>query len=123
MLSFTEVDPFWDIMSSVHRSCLCKECIYNLYLYNSDLFGRRMWFSVQWRALCTEMTEVNLTAVVYRLFHEDFSSIDGNSLYTYANKSTFVISSHLVFIFCVSQSYLNAAYQERRDIGVKSILQ
>ena len=29
--------------------------------------------SVLWRALCTKITEVNLSAFVYRLFHADFS--------------------------------------------------
>ena len=29
------------------------------------------------RALCTETSEVNLSAFIYRLFHEDFSSIIG----------------------------------------------
>ena len=36
-----------------------------------------MWQSAQWIALCTEMAEVNIFAFVYRLFHEDFSAIDG----------------------------------------------
>ena len=29
--------------------------------------------SAQWRALCTEITEVYLCAFPYRLFHDDFS--------------------------------------------------
>ena len=29
------------------------------------------------RALCTMIAEVNLSAFIYRLFHEDFSSIVG----------------------------------------------
>ena len=29
--------------------------------------------SAQWRALCTKITEVNLSEFVYRQFHEDFS--------------------------------------------------
>ena len=36
-----------------------------------------MWWSAQWRALCTKITEVNLFAFAYRLFHEDFSPILG----------------------------------------------
>ena len=32
--------------------------------------------SAQWRALCTEITDVNLSAFVYRLFHEDFPLIE-----------------------------------------------
>ena len=34
-------------------------------------------FRQQWRALCTKITEVNLSAFIYRLFHEDFSSLVG----------------------------------------------
>ena len=33
------------------------------------------WWSAQWRALCTKISEVNLYAFIYRLFHEGFSSI------------------------------------------------
>ena len=32
-------------------------------------------YSAQRRALCTKITEVNLSAFVYKLFHEDFSPI------------------------------------------------
>ena len=46
-------------------------------LYTSDLFWNDTWYSAQWRALCTEIIEVNLSAFIYRLFHEDFSSIYG----------------------------------------------
>ena len=34
----------------------------------------------KWKALCTEITEVNLSAFVYKLFHEDFSSVYGMQL-------------------------------------------
>ena len=41
----------------------------------------RCWFAVIYIwADYTEITEVNLPAVVYRLFHEDCSSIDGTKL-------------------------------------------
>ena len=45
-------------------------------------------------AYYTEITEVNLSAFVYRLFHEDFSSVvgPGNRLLTNADKSTSAIS-------------------------------
>ena len=33
-----------------------------------------MWWSAQQRALCTKISEVNISAFIYRLFHEDFSS-------------------------------------------------
>ena len=33
-----------------------------------------MWWNAQWRALCTQISEVNLSAFIYRLFHEDFTS-------------------------------------------------
>ena len=37
--------------------------------------------------ICTEILEVNLFAFVYRLFHEDFSSINGaHYLYICLNK-------------------------------------
>ena len=39
------------------------------------MFWNHTWYSVQWRALCTQILEVNLSALIYRLFHEDFSSI------------------------------------------------
>ena len=35
----------------------------------------------QWRALCTKITEVNLSEFVYRLFHEDFSPLIIRSAY------------------------------------------
>ena len=35
------------------------------------------WKSCNMIGKHTEITEVNLSAFVYRLFHEDFSSIDG----------------------------------------------
>ena len=39
-----------------------------------------MWYSAQWRALSTKIySEVNLSAVIYRLFHKDFSSIIGTN--------------------------------------------
>ena len=44
---------------------------------NSDLFWNYTWQSAQWKALCTKITEVNLSVFVYRLLHEDFSSIIG----------------------------------------------
>ena len=34
-----------------------------------------MWKSAQWRAVCTETAEADLSAFVYRLFREDFSSL------------------------------------------------
>ena len=49
-----------------------------------------MWWSAQWRALCTKITEVNLSteilevnlfAFAYRLFHEDFSPICEKLIY------------------------------------------
>ena len=36
----------------------------------------------QWRALCIKITEVNLYAFDYRLFHEEFSSIVGANLFS-----------------------------------------
>ena len=39
------------------------------------LFWNNKWQNAQWGALCTKITEVNLFAFAYRLFHEDFSSI------------------------------------------------
>ena len=44
--------------------------------YNSDLFWNHTWQSAQWRALCTEFIEVNLSAFVCRLFHGDFSFLE-----------------------------------------------
>ena len=38
--------------------------------YDSDLFWNHKWQSAQWRALCTNITELNLSAFAYRLFHE-----------------------------------------------------
>ena len=45
--------------------------------YNSDLYWNHTWWSAQWRALRTKITEVNLSLFIYRLFHEDFSPIMG----------------------------------------------
>ena len=42
-------------------------------LHMVPLFWDHTWQSAQWRALCTEITEVNLSATVYRLFSEDVS--------------------------------------------------
>ena len=39
-------------------------------LYHPDLFWNHT-SNAQWRALCTDITEVNLSAFVCRLFHED----------------------------------------------------
>ena len=39
------------------------------------------WQSAQWRALSTKITEINLFAFTYRLFHENFSSILGAKMY------------------------------------------
>ena len=50
-------------------------CVYISNPCNSTLFWNYTWQSVQWRALCTKITEVNLSGFVYRLFHEDFSPI------------------------------------------------
>ena len=49
-------------------------CFYDLTLsryilgepYNSDLFWNHKWKSAQRRVLCTKITEVNLSAIVYR---------------------------------------------------------
>ena len=38
------------------------------------MFCSHTWQSAQWRAFCTKITEVNLSAFVYWLFHEDFST-------------------------------------------------
>ena len=32
-----------------------------LYIYNSNLFWNHRWYSAQWKALCTKITEVNLS--------------------------------------------------------------
>ena len=40
-----------------------------------------MWQSAQWGALYTEILEVNLFAFACRLFHEDFSPLDGAILF------------------------------------------
>ena len=42
--------------------------------YNYNVFWNHMWQSAQWLVLCTKLTEINLSAFIYRLFHEDFSS-------------------------------------------------
>ena len=44
-------------------------------VYDSNSSWNHKWSRVQWRALCTNITEVNLSAFSYRLFHDDFSSI------------------------------------------------
>ena len=46
-------------------------------VYNQDLFLNHTFYSAQWEALYTEILEVNLFAFAYRLFPEDFSSLDG----------------------------------------------
>ena len=46
--------------------------------YNQTLFWNHMWWSAQWRPLCTMITEVNSSAFVYGLFHEDFSICSDN---------------------------------------------
>ena len=58
---------------------LTKEC------YNWDLFWNHTWQSDQWRALCTEITEVNLSEFVCRLFHEDVSSINVSRWINFCN--------------------------------------
>ena len=44
----------------------------NLIKCNSIVFWNHTW-----RAVCTKISELNLSAFIYRLFHEDFSSIVG----------------------------------------------
>ena len=36
-----------------------------------------MWESALWRALCARISERNLSAFIYRMLHEDLSSIIG----------------------------------------------
>ena len=50
--------------------------------------------------VCTEITEVNLSAFVYRLFHEDFSSIY-NFICTYV---CIIFLCHILFPMYVSNS-------------------
>ena len=38
------------------------------------MFQNHTWESAQWRALCTKISEVNLSAFIYRLFHEDIQN-------------------------------------------------
>ena len=47
--------------------------------YNSNVFWNHTWWSAQQRALCIEISKVNLSAFIYRLFHEDFSAIIGTN--------------------------------------------
>ena len=54
---------------------MCKKRMWESKSYNSDLFWNHTWKSAQWRALCTKITDVNLSVFVYRLFHEDLSPI------------------------------------------------
>ena len=51
----------------------------NEHLYNSDLFWNHSWLSVQWGAIFTEISEVNLFVFVDRLFHEEFSLLNKSS--------------------------------------------
>ena len=47
--------------------------------YNSNLFWNHTWLGAQWRASSSKITEVKLSAFVYRLFHDDFSPIVGTN--------------------------------------------
>ena len=54
-------------------------CYKNTYVYHcqfSIMFLNHTWWSAQWGALCTIISEVNLSEFIYRRIHEDFSSID-----------------------------------------------
>ena len=45
---------------------------HELYLgYTLQLFWNHTWQSAKWRALCTKISAVSLSAFMYRLFHED----------------------------------------------------
>ena len=52
---------------------------------------------------CTEITEVNLTAFVQRLFHEDLSSIDRTYIRPYKNASLYL---YYTFIICFDPFFL-----------------
>ena len=74
-------------------------------MYNSDLFWNHTWQSAQWRALCTEITEVNLSAVVYRLLHSYSILNQGVRAGTHVSKHRLQqnLSSNN-FIFCCSST-------------------
>ena len=40
-------------------SVILGTSLYAVVMYNSDLLWNHTWYSAQWRALCTEITEVN----------------------------------------------------------------
>ena len=58
-------------MKDTHQAML------TILVYNLDLFWHHTWKSAQWGALYTEILEGNLFPLAYRLFHEDFSPLDG----------------------------------------------
>ena len=49
--------------------------------HNSNVFWKHTW----WRALCTAFSEVDRSAFIYRLFHEDCSSIVGTNTLLYTD--------------------------------------
>ena len=51
----------------VQFSAFIYKSIANETELNSALFWNQTWQSTQWRALCTEITQVNLSAFVYNL--------------------------------------------------------
>ena len=65
--------------------------------YNSNVFLNHTWWSAQRRALCTKISEVNVSALIYRLFHEVFSSFVETNI-----KISYYKSSSVCLFVCLS---------------------
>ena len=55
---------------------------------NSNMFWNNTWKGDQCRVLCINISEVNLSAFIYRLFHETEEKFSSNSPTINANKLT-----------------------------------
>ena len=55
------------------------------------LHGRKCDFILNIYNSCTKIPEVNLSAFIYRLFHEDFSSIIGPNPVDYSQPSIYAL--------------------------------
>ena len=54
-----------------HTLNTLSSTLYGVYEYDWNVFWNHTWWSAQWRALCTKISEVSLSAVTDS-FHEDF---------------------------------------------------
>ena len=77
--------------------------------------------------LCTNISEVNLSAFTYRLFHEDFSSVVGTNTHVNADKLTseIFVSSRCIYMFMVqlyspeNYGYVLDEYKDMRQGNIQ----